>query len=97
MWGVGFALCMRGPGRVWFLFVGVWFWVRGGFVASREIVVGVMSRDCVGFHPRLIRLCGNWGCVRVGVGRCTWSDCGMMPGKKSLIERSFCVVYSLAR
>ena len=54
MWGVGFALCIRGPGRVWVLFVGdVWFWVRGGFVASRGAVVGVLLRKCVGFHPRL--------------------------------------------
>ena len=53
MWGVGFALCIRGPGRVWLLFVGVWFWLRGGFIASRETVVGVMLRECVGFHLRL--------------------------------------------
>ncbi len=53
MWGVSFALCVRGPGRVWLLFVGVWFWVRGGFVASRETVVGVMLKECAGFYPRL--------------------------------------------
>jgi hypothetical protein len=53
VWGVGFALCIGGPGRVWLLFMGVWFWVRGGFVASRGTVVGVMLNECVGFHPRL--------------------------------------------
>jgi hypothetical protein len=53
MWGVSFALCIRGPGRVWLLFGGVWFWVREGFDASRETVVGVMLRECAGFHPRL--------------------------------------------
>jgi len=46
-------MCIRGPGRVWLLFVGVWFWVGGGFVASRETVVGVLWRKCVGFHPKL--------------------------------------------
>ncbi len=51
--GSWFCLCRRGPGRVWLLFVDVWLWVRGGFVASREIVVGIMLDECVGRHPRL--------------------------------------------
>jgi hypothetical protein len=25
LWGFGFVLCRRGPGRVWFLFMVVWF------------------------------------------------------------------------
>ena len=53
VWGVGFVLCSKGPGRAWLLLMGVWFWVRGEFVASREIVVGVMLRECVGFYPML--------------------------------------------
>ena len=48
-----FCLCIRGPGRVWLLFVGVWFWVRGGFIASRRVVVGVLLRECLDFYPRL--------------------------------------------
>ena len=53
VYGIGFALCSRGPGREWLLFVDVWLWVRGRDFASREIVVGVMLREYVGFHPRL--------------------------------------------
>ncbi len=56
-----------------------------------------MLRGCVGFHPRLCRLCGSCGCVVVWVGGCTGSDCDMMPGQKSLRGRRLCMVYSLDR
>ena len=53
MWVVGFAPCVRGTGRVWHLFEGVWVWVRGGLATYKVTVVGVVLRGCVGFHPRL--------------------------------------------
>ena len=81
LWGVGFVLCRRGPGRVWFLFVVIWFWVRGVFVVSWISVVGVMLAECVGRHSRLRRLCVSLNCVRVGVERCTGSDFGVMSGQ----------------
>ncbi len=53
MWVIGFAPCDVVVGRVWYLFGGVWVWVRGGLVASNVTVVGVVLGGCKGFHPRL--------------------------------------------
>ena len=53
MWVVGFAPCVGVTGRVWHLFGGVWVWVRGGLIASKVNVVGVVLGGCIGFHPRL--------------------------------------------
>ena len=89
-------MCISGTGRMWLLFAGVWFWVRGDVIVSKRVVVGVLLWECVAFNPRLWRLCGNWSCVVVGVAGCTESDCGIMSGQNSLSGRSLCVVYKLS-
>ena len=87
-------MCKGGSEGVWVVFVGVGFWVKGGFVALGCVVVEVGLGGRVVFHPRLWRLCGGWGCVRVDLWRCIGSECGRMLGKKSLNGRSLYVVYN---
>ena len=81
MWIMSSALCIRSPGRVWLLFVGVWFWVRRDLVASRETVVGGMSRECIGFHPsEVVKAMCSLGLCRSGGGKVyrerLWYDVG---------------------
>jgi hypothetical protein len=52
---------------------------------------------CVGFHPRLWRLCGSGSYESVEVRRCIGSDCGRMSGHKSLRGRILCMAFSLIR
>ncbi len=99
MWVYGFVLCVVVVGKVWLLFEGIWVCGRGGSITYGVTLVGVVLRGCVGFHPRLCKLCGSCGCVVVcvGGGGCTGSDCGMMSGQKSLRGRMLRLVYRLAR
>ncbi len=59
---------------------------------AEVVVLGVVLRGCVGFHPILCRLCGCCGWVGVCVGGCIGSDCGTMLGRKSLRGRMLCLV-----
>ncbi len=80
MWGGCVVFCDGEPRFLWLVFVGGCLWVYGGFILSMGILVGVLLRGFVGFQPRLWRLCGGWGCVRVDLWRCIGSDCGRMSG-----------------
>ncbi len=92
-----FVQCVVDVGKVWRLFEGIWDWGGGCSVTSKVIVVGVVLRGCVGFHPRLCGMCGSRCCVIVWVGECIESDCSMMSSQKSLRGRRLCLLYILAR